>query len=123
MTSHTVLFYVTDIAASAAYYAAVLDDQPLEQSPAFAMFSLAPRLGLGLWRKDVIEPAATAPAGASELGIRVDTPAEVDTTYAAWRERGAKIVLEPVDREFGRSFVAVDPDGHRLRVFALNDEA
>jgi len=123
MTSHTVLLYVTDVAASAAYYAAVLDDQPLEQSPGFAMFSLAPRLGLGLWRKDVIVPAATVPAGAAELGIRVDGPAEVDATYAAWRERGAKIALEPTDLDFGRSFVAVDPDGHRLRVFTLNDEA
>jgi predicted enzyme related to lactoylglutathione lyase len=121
--SHTVLLYVTDVAASAAYYAAVLDDQPLEQSPGFAMFSLAPRFGLGLWRKDVIVPAATAPAGATELGIRVDTPADVDTTYAAWRERGATIALEPTDLEFGRSFVAVDPDGHRLRVYTLNDAA
>ena len=31
---------------------------------------------------------------------------------------GVKILQPPTDMDFGRTFVALDPDGHRLRVFA-----
>ena len=44
---------------------------------------------------------------------------EVDARCQEWRKVGAKIVLEPIDLPFGRSFVATDPDGNRLRVYAL----
>jgi predicted enzyme related to lactoylglutathione lyase len=44
--------------------------------------------------------------------------AAVDQTHADWRERGLKVAQPPTDMEFGRTFVALDPDGHRLRVFA-----
>lgn len=121
--SHTILNYVTDVAASARYYAAVLGTPALEQSPGFALFPLAEGLALGLWRRDVIEPAATVPGGGAEIGFRVDAPADVDALHATWKARGAEIALPPVAREFGYSFVAVDPDGHRLRVFALADAA
>ncbi|WP_338112929.1 hypothetical protein [Sphingomonas sanguinis] len=30
------------------------------------------------------------------------------------------MLMPPTDRPFGRSFVALDPDGHRVRVYALN---
>jgi len=29
---------------------------------------------------------------------------------------------EPTDMDFGFTFTMADPDGHRLRVFALNDD-
>ena len=47
----------------------------------------------------------------------VDNAAAVDTTHAAWRGRGLTILQLPTDMDFGRTFVAADPDGHRLRVF------
>jgi hypothetical protein len=28
------------------------------------------------------------------------------------------IIQEPTDMDFGRTFVGLDPDGHRVRVFA-----
>lgn len=34
------------------------------------------------------------------------------------RERGLSIAQAPVAMDFGMTFVALDPDGHRLRVFA-----
>ncbi|WP_277425783.1 hypothetical protein [Lysobacter enzymogenes] len=38
--------------------------------------------------------------------------------HADWRGRGWPIVQAPVELDFGRTFVALDPDGHRLRVFS-----
>lgn len=35
-----------------------------------------------------------------------------------WKKRGLIIIQPPTVMDFGSNFVAVDPDGHRLRVFA-----
>jgi predicted enzyme related to lactoylglutathione lyase len=43
--------------------------------------------------------------------------AAVDAAHADWCNRGIAILQEPTDLDFGRTFTARDPDGHRLRVF------
>ena len=77
------------------------------------MFALDSGVMLGLWSRHTVEPAAT-PAGGSEIAVTVE---DVDAVYADWSARGLPIVQEPTDMDFGRTFVALDPDGHRLRVF------
>ena len=72
---------------------------------------------LGLWSRDAIVPAPAAPGG-SEIGLSRDTPADVDAMHAAWAEKGVTILQSPVDADFGRTFVAADPDGHHVRVFS-----
>jgi predicted enzyme related to lactoylglutathione lyase len=52
------------------------------------------------------------------VAFTVGTPAEVDAAYAQWRAKGLPILQAPTDMDFGRTFVALDPDRHRLRVFA-----
>lgn len=120
------LLYVNDPAASARFYAALLEQEPVEAHPGFALFVLPSGLALGLWRRsEVTPPAQATDEGAepgAELGFKLADAAAVDATCAAWRARGAEIVLPPVDLDFGRSFVARDPDGHRLRVFAAGEE-
>lgn len=46
----------------------------------------------------------------------VDGDAEVDRLYEAWKALGVRIEQAPMTAVFGRTFVALDPDGHRLRV-------
>lgn len=92
--------------------------EPVETSPTFALFALSSGLMLGLWSRHTAEPRPGAQAGGSELGLTVDDNAAVDATHADWKERGLAILQPPVDMDFGRTFVALDPDGHRLRVFA-----
>jgi catechol 2,3-dioxygenase-like lactoylglutathione lyase family enzyme len=121
--ANIVLLYVTSPEASARFYAALLGRQPLEASPTFVLFPLAPGLALGLWRKDGVEPAAAAPGGGSEIGFKVEGAEAVDAAHSDWRAKGASIALPPTDLDFGRTFVALDPDGHRLRVYAPSDEA
>ena len=71
---------------------------------------------MGLWSRHAVEPAAAAAAGGgSELAF---TAEDVDAVHADWAARGLPIAQEPTDMDFGRTFVALDPDGHRLRVFA-----
>jgi hypothetical protein len=48
----------------------------------------------------------------------VESNAAVDATFADWSGRGLPIAQKPTGMDFGYTFVALDPDGHRLRVFA-----
>ena len=45
---------------------------------------------------------------------------EVDKIYSEWKKFDLKIELEPQMLDFGYTFVAKDPDGHRLRVCATD---
>jgi predicted enzyme related to lactoylglutathione lyase len=108
-----VILYVDSPPASGSFYADLLGKAPVEASPTFVMFALDSGVMLGLWSRHTVEPAAT-PVGGGEIAVTVD---DVDAVHADWSNRGLRIVLEPTDMDFGRTFVALDPDGHRLRVF------
>jgi predicted enzyme related to lactoylglutathione lyase len=112
------ILYVDNPPASAAFYAGLLGQQAAETSPTFALFALPSGLMLGLWSRHTVEPAATAAGGGAEVAFTVASADAVDAAHAEWSGRGLKILQPPTDMDFGRTFVALDPDGHRLRVFS-----
>ncbi|MFA9217854.1 MAG: VOC family protein [Sphingomonadaceae bacterium] len=113
-----ILLYVDNPAASSAFYADLLGRPPLEASPAFAMFQLDSGIRLGLWAKRSVQPVAVASGGASELAMTVADRAAVSALHDDWSARGLAIAQRPVQMDFGYTFVALDRDGHRLRVLA-----
>jgi predicted enzyme related to lactoylglutathione lyase len=112
-----VLLYVESPKQSEAFYADILGRPAVESSPTFVMFAMKSGIMLGLWARAGVKPAANAPGG-SEIAFAVENGEAVDARCADWRKRGMEIVQPPTDMDFGRTFVALDPDGHRLRVFA-----
>ena len=118
MNPNFLLLYVDSPPKSAAFYANLLGLEAVESSPTFALFALDSGLMLGLWSRHTVEPAARAAGGGAELGITVADNASVDERHAAWRARGIPIVQAPTQMDFGYTFVALDPDEHRLRIFA-----
>ena len=112
-----VILYVENVPASAAFYTALLDAAPAEASPGFAMFAMPSGVMFGLWKRDTVEPKPGANGG-SEIAFTVADAEAVKTYHADWQKRGLPIAQAPTDMDFGRTFVALDPDGHRLRVFA-----
>lgn len=112
-----ILVYVENVAVSVEFYASILGRPAIEASPTFAMVAAAPGVTLGLWRRDGVKPAATS-GGGGEIAFPVDNPAAVDAAFAEWRGLGVKIVQTPTKMDFGYTFVALDPNGQRLRVFA-----
>ncbi|MGC4118817.1 MAG: hypothetical protein QM765_30495 [Myxococcales bacterium] len=78
-------------------------------------------LKLGLWVRGEVAPPVTAAPGGSELCFKEPSTDAVRARLAEWREKGLRIVQEPVQMDFGFTFTAIDPDGHRLRVFAPQD--
>ncbi len=113
-----VLLYVAQPLKSAEFYQDLLDCLPIESSPGFALFSLDSGMMLGLWARDHVLPSATGQAGAGEIAMTVDSKEEVDNMYQAWMDKSIPMAQTPVDLDFGYTFVALDPDGHRIRVFA-----
>lgn len=113
-----VVLYVADPAASAAFYAELLGRQPADSSPGFALFAGGTGPQLGLWSRNAVAPVAAGRGGGGEIVFTVADAAAVDTTHADWVRRGVAIHQPPTDMPFGRNFLAVDPDGHRLRVLA-----
>lgn len=117
-TPSTLLQYVRDVAASATFYGGILGKPPVEQSPGFALFLLGDGAALGLWQRDDVQLPVSAQAGAAELAMVVANPEAVQQMHDAWRALGVEILQAPVTLEFGHTFVGVDPDGHRLRVYS-----
>ena len=113
-----VILYVKDVPASVAFYGDLLGRAPVEASPNFSMFVLSSGVRLGLWAQRDVAPAVTAPPGGAELAIALADADAVRTAHADFGRRKLPIAQEPTVVEFGYTFVALDPDGHRLRVFA-----
>jgi len=111
-----ILLYVEDVAASVAFYAKIFGRPAVESSPSFAMIPAAPGVMLGLWRRDGVAPAAGVPGG-GEMAITAESEAAVAVTIARWQTFGARVAQPPTQMDFGFTAVALDPDGHRLRVF------
>ena len=117
---NVVLLYVRSPAASERFYADLLGRPAVESSPTFAMFALGGGAMLGLWGRDGVQPppAPGDGAGHGELAMPVADASAVRDLHADWSARGIAIAQAPTAMEFGVTFVALDPDGHRLRVFA-----
>ena len=116
----SVILYVTDVAASTIFYRQALNKEPIETFKDFAVFALTDNVIIGLQTRDQIDPAATGTPGSVELSMSYATHDDVDQLYHDWTTLGFPIALEPTTLEFGYTFVATDPDGHRLRVCATD---
>jgi predicted enzyme related to lactoylglutathione lyase len=116
-TANLIILYVDNPPASERFYSELLDLKPIESSPTFAMFKLDSALMLGLWSRHTVEPGATAGGGGTEICFNVKNDDAVDQHHMDWRRRGITILQPPTTMDFGRTFVAIDPDGHRLRVY------
>jgi len=116
MSPHFLILYVENPSASEAFYRDLLGRPAIESSPTFVMFAVREGLMLGLWIKDGVKPDATVPGG-MEFAITVGSNDLVDEKHAELSGRGIAILQSPVHLDFGYTFVAVDPDGHRIRVF------
>lgn len=112
------LLHVQDHSASAALYHELLGIPIVDQKPDIAILPLREGVMLGLWSRETVEPESSGQTGASEIAFAVADAAMVETMHADWQRRGLTIAQAPTLMSFGTTFVALDPDGHRLRVFA-----
>lgn len=113
-----IILYVDSPELSARFYADLLGKPPVENSPNFALFVLDTGLKFGLWARHDVQPGPVNPkAGAGEMAFAVADAETVTSLHSEWRQRGITIAQAPTAMDFGFTFVGLDPDGHRLRVF------
>ena len=114
-----ILLYVNDPGASLAFYEKHLGLKAHERFPTFSSMTLSEDVLIGLWSKTTVAPDVTQPGGC-ELAVTVPDAEHADRLCAEWQADGVTILQQPTDMVFGRTFLAADPDGHRLRVIAEN---
>lgn len=117
---NVVVLYVKDINVSKTFYSALLGCSPKELSPTFMSYQLDSGMVLELWQLDKVHPPASITGGGSELCIVLPDYDAVNRLYEEWTGRGVEFAQPPVKAVFGLTFVAKDPDGHRLRAVAGN---
>jgi len=116
------VLYVADVPASVAFYTRLLGRPPAQDFGDFALFPLS-GFALALQAKDHIAPAPGPAVGGLELCLSQTDRATVDRLAAEWTQAGVAFALPPTEEPFGYTFVALDPDGHRLRVCATHAPA
>lgn len=114
-----ILVFVANPLKSSRFYQNLLNIKPIEESATFVMFALKNGVKLGLWSKYTAEPRVEAKAGAVEICFPAD---DVDSLYEEWGRKEITILQKPTDMDFGRTFVVLDPDGHRIRIYKLHEE-
>ena len=114
-----IVLYVDNLVISSKFYRDLLGIKPEEASPTFHTFSLSNGMGLGLKAKHAVEPPTDNKNGAGELAFTLDNNKKVDALFAEWQEKDIIMALPPTVVPYGYTFVALDPDGNRLRVVSL----
>lgn len=115
-TPNLVLLYVKDPTESAKFYERIFGVAPTATFPTYAAFELAHGLNIGLWSTSAKNFVSGGEGHRSELAFMVDDEPRVRELEASWRALGVTIEQPLHKAVFGPTFVATDPDGHRLRV-------
>ena len=113
-----IVLYVDNLAISSKFYQDLLGIRPEEASPTFHSFTLSNGMDLGLKAKHAVEPPADKNGG-GELAFTLDNNKKVDALFAEWQEKDINIALPPTVVPYGYTFIALDPDGNRLRLVSL----
>ena len=114
-----VLLFVKNPQESSLFYQNLFEITCIEASPTFVLLALSNGIMLGLWNQYTAEPRVEASPGAVEIAFPAEDP---DALYEAWGQHRLVIAQKPTTMDFGRTFVILDPDGHRIRIYKLFEE-
>jgi len=111
-----ILLYVADPTKSADFYEKLLGGAPEAKFPTYAAFAFPGGLQLGLWSTQAKNFVSGGSGHRSELAFMLEEEQEVQQLHDKWKQQGVTIEQPPHHAVFGLTFVATDPDGHRIRV-------
>ena len=115
---NVIVLYVDNLLITSAFYQDLLGKNPEEDSPTFHSFKLSNGMGLGLKAKHSIEPPVNE-NGCGELAFILDNKSSVDELFVEWQGKNIRMAQSPTELPYGYTFLALDPDGNRLRVVSL----
>lgn len=89
---------------------------PTAKFPTYAAFAFPNGLQVGLWSTQAKNFVSGGSGHRSELAFMLDDEKQVRQLHDTWQQQGVIIEQPPHKAVFGLTFVAKDPDGHRIRV-------
>ena len=116
------LFYVKDPIKSAAFYEKIFNQKPVAAFPTYVAFSFPNGLTFSLWSISAKDFVSSGNGHRSELAFLVPEEKEVRRLRETWGNLGVIIEQDLCVAAFGLTFVALDPDEHRIRVCIPDQE-
>ena len=110
------LFYVQNPLDSAVFYEKILSRKPIAAHPTYVAFSFENGITLSLWSTQAKNFVSGGTGHRCELAFMVKDEKIVSELHKQWQALGVVIEQELHEAVFGLTFVALDPDGHRIRV-------
>jgi len=114
------LIGVRDAETATSFYSDLFEIEPTFISPHYVAFQVAPGVLFALWTGYSEHLAPDTPR-TTEVGLMVPGSASaVDEVFANWVSKRVRVVDEPYDAVFGRTFVVSDPDGNLISVSPID---
>lgn len=110
------ILYVKNPIESATFYEILFGCKPVAVFPTYAVFSFPNGFHLGLWSTSAKNFVSAGNGHRSELAFMVPEECEVRRLCDEWGKLGIQLDQGLMQAVFGWTFVALDPDGHRIRV-------
>jgi predicted enzyme related to lactoylglutathione lyase len=121
LTPNLILLYVEDPTSSAAFYERLFGTTPTATFPTYASFEFENGLSVGLWSTSAANFVSAGSGHRFELAFMVPDDEAVKALHREWQEAGVSIEQPLQEAVFGLTFVATDPDGHRIRICTPDD--
>lgn len=115
-TPNLLLFYVNNPLESALFYETIFSRKPVASFPSYVAFTFDNGFTFSLWSTQAANFISGGSGHRSELSFMVDDETSVRKLREEWGECGIVIEQDLHEAVFGLTFVALDPDGHRIRV-------
>ena len=115
-TPNQFIFYVQNPLESTKFYEKIFLKKPDLITPNYVSFSFENGLYFSLWSTQAKNFVSGGTGHRSELAYLVPDEASVRELRKQWVELGVIIEEDLFEAIFGLTFVALDPDGHRIRV-------
>lgn len=116
LTPNLMIFYVQDPLKSAPFYEKIFSLKPVASFPTFVAFTFDNGLTFSLWSTQAKDFISGGTGHRAELSFLVPDEQAVTDLRKKWGEFGVEIEQDLHKAVFGLTFVALDPDGHRIRV-------
>ncbi|OGT35514.1 MAG: glyoxalase [Gammaproteobacteria bacterium RIFCSPHIGHO2_12_FULL_37_14] len=110
------LFYVENPESSALFYEKIFSVKPVASFPTYVAFSFENGLTFSLWSTQAKNFISGGAGHRCELAFMVKDEDTMRTLRKQWENLEVVIEQDLHEAVFGLTFVALDPDGHRIRV-------
>ncbi|WP_341661806.1 glyoxalase [Vibrio sp.] len=116
LTIDTYVLYVENIQISQGFYTKVLGCESRSLSPTCMEIKFANNMSVLLKQNSNLVPTSRITGGGAELSILVEDQTKLESLYHSWKKQSVDFAQDPKELSYGVSFVALDPDEHRIRV-------